>query len=289
MSGSGQPWRLVGIIASQAAILTAVLFYFGWARASATFGYFGVDVSLLGFSTSDYLLRSVNSAFRPLLLAGVVAILAIGVHQLLVAATERAGDRAPGWVRHVPIAAVGLGGALAAIALSAIAITDFGAELGVWLPVCLGAGLAVLAYAEYGWPRFRSVDARATPHPARQLRLFFLVGLALMALFWTVSLYAVELGKQRARALTRDLPSATEVVIYAKDRLVLAGPGVRVADVHLTDSKYRYRYTGLRLLVHAHERYVLLPAGWSRGQGSAYVLRDGDDIRMEFATAGGAL
>lgn len=36
-------------LASQAVILTAVLFYFGWARAKATYGYFGVDISVLDF------------------------------------------------------------------------------------------------------------------------------------------------------------------------------------------------------------------------------------------------
>lgn len=289
MSGTGQLWRAAGIVISQTAVLTAVLFYFGWARTTATFDYFGVDVSLLGFSTSDYLLRSVNSAFRPLLLAGVVAIVATGVHQWLAAASERGGGRSRRWMRQAPVVALALGVVLVAIALSGIAFTDFGLELGLWLPLSLGAGVALLAFGEHGWPRFRGGTAHAATHPARQLRVFVFIGLALMALFWTVSLYAGQLGGQRALELTRALPSATEVVIYAEDRLSLAGPGVQVAELPVADSKYRYRYSGLRLLVRGQERYVLLPVGWFPGRGSAYVLRDEDDIRLEFTVGSGAL
>jgi len=99
MSGNGQPWRLATIVASQTALLTAVLFYFGWARTSTTFAYFGVDVSLLGFSTSDYLLRSVNSAFRPLLFVGLAGVVGTAIQQWLVAALEDDGDGSRRWLR----------------------------------------------------------------------------------------------------------------------------------------------------------------------------------------------
>jgi hypothetical protein len=283
MSGNGQLWRAAGIIASQTAVLTALLFYFGWARANAAFGYFGVDVSLLGFSTSDYLLRSVNPAFRPLLLTGLVAVLATGVHQGLAAAAAHGGDRVPGWVRRIPVVASGVGVVLAAIGLSGIVAPHLGSELGVWLPLSLATGFALLAYAELSWPRFRAGGADAARHPARQLRSFLLVGLALMALFWTVALYADQTGTELARSITRHLASRTEVVLYAKERLMLTGPGVKVADIDQADSKYRYRYRGLRLLVRSQDRYVLLPVGWTRGRDSAYVLRDDADVRLEFA------
>ena len=259
-----------------------MLFYFGWVRANAAFGYFGVDVSGLGFSTSDYLLRSINAAFRPLLLAGLVAVLATGVHQLLVAAAAGGGDRVPGWTRHIPLVALGVGLVLAAIGLSGIAVPDLGRELGVWLPLCLTIGFALLAYAEFSWPRFRRRDAESPPQPARQLRTFLLVGLALMSLFWTVALYADQRGREVARSITRDLADRTEVVIYARQRLALSGPGVEVAALGLADSKYQYRYSGLRLLVRSQDRYVLLPFDWTRGRGSAYVLRDDPDVRFEF-------
>jgi hypothetical protein len=283
MGSDGHYWRAAGIVFSQTAVLTAVLFYFGWVRANATFDYFGVDVSLLGFSTSDYLLRSINSAFRPLLLTGLVAVVATGVHQAVVAAVAGGSERSSGWARHVPVATGGIGVILVAIGLSGIAASDLGGELGVWLPACLAMGFALLAYAELSWQRFPDRGAAAPAQPPQQLRSFLLVGLALMALFWTVALYADETGRRLARTITRDLASRTEVVIYATDRLALAGPGVQVADIRLPNSRYRYRYSGLRLLVRSEGRHVLLPVGWTHGRGSAYVLRDDGDVRLEFA------
>jgi hypothetical protein len=105
-----------------------------------------------------------------------------------------------------------------------------------------------------------------------------------MSLFWTVALYAEQRGRQVARSITRDVAQRTKVVvIYAKERLALSGHGVEVAALGLADSKYRYEYSGLRLLVRSQDRYVLLPVGWTRGRGSAYVLRDDADVRLEFA------
>jgi hypothetical protein len=262
-------------------VLTAVLFYFGWARAKATYEYFGVDLSLLDFSTSDYLLRSVNSAFRPLLLIGLIALAATGLHQWLVAAVETHGVGSRR-LRRVPIIALSVGASLAAIALLGLAVVGLGQHLGVLLPASLAAGFALLAYAEFGWARFRRACTQRSLELASQIRSFLLVGLASMALFWTVSLYAGEIGRQRARVITSGLASSTQIAIYARDRLLLAGPGIELTEIRLADSKYRYRYTGLRLLVRSQDRYVLLPRGWAHGRAGAYILRDGDDIRLEF-------
>ena len=287
VSGSGGPWRVAAIVASQTVVLTAVLFYFGWTRANATFRYFGIDLSLLDFSTSDYLLRSANSAFRPLLLIGLVALVATGAHEWLATIVEIHGGRWRAVARYVPVVALGSGVVLVTLALSGLAMADLGRSLGMWLPASLAVGCSLLAYAEFGWRRFRESCADRTPPAVRQLRSFILVGLALMGLFWTISSYAGEIGTQRAQVLASDLLSATKVIIYSRDRLALRGPGMRVDEVRQKNSKYRYRYTGLRLLVRSHDRYVLLPRGWARGGASVYLLRDEDNIRLEFIAGDG--
>ena len=45
---------------------------------------------------------------------------------------------------------------------------------------------------------------------------------------------------------------------------------------------YRYRYSGLGLLIHADGRYFLLPDDWSRSNAVAIVIRDNDAIRVDF-------
>jgi len=72
--------KALGSIASQTVILTAVLFYFGWARVRATYAYFGVDVSVLNFSVADYVLRSVSTAFPMLLAIGALALGGMVLH-----------------------------------------------------------------------------------------------------------------------------------------------------------------------------------------------------------------
>ena len=60
--------KLLGLIAgivAPATLLTALAYYFGWRRERAFAGYFGIDPSVLGFSTSDYILRSVDALFVP--------------------------------------------------------------------------------------------------------------------------------------------------------------------------------------------------------------------------------
>jgi len=46
------------------------------------------------------------------------------------------------------------------------------------------------------------------------------------------------------------------------------------------DGRYRYRYTGLRLLITRGDRYYLLPAGWAVRTDATYVLKDGDGLRV---------
>ena len=51
-------------VVAPASLLTAILYYFGYVRELALFGYFGVDLGSLQFSTTDYLVRSVGTIFR---------------------------------------------------------------------------------------------------------------------------------------------------------------------------------------------------------------------------------
>jgi hypothetical protein len=73
-----------GTITSQTVLITGLLYYFGWVRAQATAGYFGLDTSLIGYTTTDYLLRSVSVTFTPFLRMAFVALVLLGLHRLVV-------------------------------------------------------------------------------------------------------------------------------------------------------------------------------------------------------------
>jgi hypothetical protein len=49
--------------------------------------------------------------------------------------------------------------------------------------------------------------------------------------------------------------------------------------------RYRYRYTGLRLLIHAGGQYFLLPRHWVRGRDSLVALPQDGDVRLEIVAA----
>ncbi|MCA1692321.1 MAG: hypothetical protein LC733_09030 [Actinobacteria bacterium] len=72
-------------IAAPATLTMGVLFFFGWNRAEAGARYFGLDQSLLDFSTQDYLLRSVDAMFLPIVAVLVTALAWISLDHALYA------------------------------------------------------------------------------------------------------------------------------------------------------------------------------------------------------------
>lgn len=87
-----------------------------------------------------------------------------------------------------------------------------------------------------------------------------------------MALVAGELGRQDARKVADHLVRRTAVVVLSTERLSLSGPGL-VAE-ELKGMHYRYRYTGLRLLLERDHRYYLLPVGWHQRTDSLHVIED---------------
>lgn len=75
---------IIGAITSQVVLITALFYYFGWVRTHSFLGYFGVDPSLVGYSTADYVLRSIDVAFPPFIYAAFAALVVFGFHRLVV-------------------------------------------------------------------------------------------------------------------------------------------------------------------------------------------------------------
>jgi hypothetical protein len=262
---------LLAGLASQAAVLTAVLFYFGWARERATFAYFGVDdLGVLNFSVAVYVLRSVSTALPLLMAIGFLAIGAFVVHGqlgLAVAKSKRLRLRMV-W----PLGAVGGVLVVTGFAL-ALVLTGPGGSLPEG-PALMVIGLLLASYAlvirDGGQAR---TGGRRRARGDGDARLIMVIwSLALIALLWSVAGYADYVGTQAARQLQAGLPGAANVVVYSSVDLSLTGPGVSESRISATDAEYHFRYSGLRLLVAANGDYFLLPSGWRPGAGSLIVL-----------------
>jgi hypothetical protein len=314
---------IIGAITSQLAVITALLYYFGWVRASYQLSYFGVDPSLAGYGTVDYVLRSTAVAFPPFIRVAFTALVLLGFHRLVVAPTledaesgfttasaptahpitgpdtarpaavrvvrwaqalarRRPGIRRMRWL----IGAVHVAGvALIGVVLAGVLLPDqIGVPLGILLPLLLAAAVTLLGYVAHVRSRYPVSLAPAGSRqaaPASPAYIVTLLVLGLVAALSAVSLYGEQVGiglATDAAGRLRDQPSVT---IFSTERISIAGPGVVAAEITQPSSKYHYQYSGLRLLLHSPDRYLLLPVGWQHGQDPVFVLHDNDTIRVD--------
>ncbi len=138
-----QAFDVVARVLAPVGIITAVAYYFGYVREQALFGYFGVDLGTVGFSTSDYLVRSAGTLFIPLAVILMAAIVAVGAHVVIVRVLESATAR----VRQGSWAAI----ATVAVALLSTAAVGFVRRAHPFVgplgaPLMLGAGAVLLEY-----------------------------------------------------------------------------------------------------------------------------------------------
>jgi len=162
----------------------------------------------------------------------------------------------------------------------------FGASLGLFLPLSLMLSVSLLGYIAYVRSMYPDVFATAIPpwrtRPSRTYYLA-LLALGLMAGLWVVSVYGDYVGTRVATNTAAQLPNRSGVVVYSTERIALNGPGIDVREIALPDTKYHYQYTGLRLLVRARDKFLLLPASWQHGRDRVLLLRDDESIRIDIA------
>jgi hypothetical protein len=251
-------------------VVTAILYYFGYVRERAMFSYFGVPIGSLDFTTSDYVLRSAQAIFAPLIAVFLLATVALAVHQAVIA---RHGDRSGARWRVSWMASGGV-----ALALLVVGATGAYAHSLIAGPVvsalALGTGAVLLDYSAW----MASVDtglSAAILEALRRTRLarrMLLVGVALIAAFWWTLNVASSNGLEAAKAIEASLERRGEAVVLSDERLGLTGHGLDIESLSPRLSGYAFRYTGLRVLLHTGDRWILLPRGWSRGNGDSVVL-----------------
>jgi hypothetical protein len=87
---------IIGTITSQVALVTALFYYFGWVYIHSFYAYFGIDTNLLGYSTADYVLRSLNVAFLAFMYLAFAALTLFAFHHFaMVPALMEEQSRSP--------------------------------------------------------------------------------------------------------------------------------------------------------------------------------------------------
>lgn len=288
----------VGAITSQAVLITALLYYFGWVRSHARLGYFGIDPGLVGYSTPDYVLYSINVAFLPFTYAALVILALLGLHRMVVLPTlnraastppsDTSGDGVQRLIRRFVVMAHTLAVMLALTAIIGIVFpAQVGIPLGITLPLLLVASVSLFGYLGHLRAKYPEQLAWRVRQPQvapnSRVQTLVLLSIGLLASLWAVSLYGDHTGTRTAIDMAARLPYQSEVVVYSTTRIALNGPGVSVTEITQPGTKYHYQYNGLRLLAHSTDKYILLPMYWQHGRDRVFLIRDDDTVRIDIA------
>jgi hypothetical protein len=271
-------------------VLTALLYDFGFVRAQALFGYFGLEVSLLDFSFQELVLRSAPVVFRPLTLIVFLVLMALVVHVLLARRLRQLPPTSR--IARSTAPAVGLAAALLfLIAAGGLGLTGLELASVRWAPVALGAACVLTEYAvhlaEQQRGRRRSRRARRRPAPPMmsvpltRLRRGALAAAVLIALFWGFSIEANHQGDQLARAIAATIGTRSAAIVYSTDRLPFSADyGLDEVDLTQAKTVWRWRYTGLHVLAYRKNRWFLLPTSWTKDDEVPVVLLTDDPTRV---------
>jgi hypothetical protein len=282
----------VAAVAGPLTAVTAVLYYFGWTRTNAAFRYFGVDPAILELEPVDYLVRAAGPAFTPTvaLVLGAAALFAVSRGALwleLACLRHPITFHARVLVLRVPSIVLVYAGVVALwcgvrVALRIPDYLGISATVGLTEPVpaalALAAGSVVLVMG------VRLLHLRPPPAEPRlpalsTLPRLLLVATILVATFWATSVYSQRAGEDLASFINDNPGSQAGVTVYSEESLSLwsvAPPGP-VSE----GERFRYVYTGLRLLTYANERWLLLTGERNaNGRLAVVILRDDTDIRV---------
>lgn len=269
--------RSIVVVIGNVTVLSALLVYFGWKRSEVQAAALGIDESLLGMSTQEYILRSVGSVLVLLIVMALFGMLWVLLDRWLSLRINRHGAADPVylWASRLLPAAIVL------LPLAALIGRDWwpeGAYIG--FPLLCAAGLLLLIYAL----SLRAALPDSVPLSAGTDSVLRACTAALVAvaLFTAATNYATVEAVQLASAFERQVPNLPGVVIHSVDPLNIEAPGVRLAHSG-NETGYEYRYSGLRLLERVGGQYFLISDEWTRQSGVVVVLRDDEPgVRYEF-------
>jgi hypothetical protein len=264
--------KFITSIGSPIALATALLFYFGWVRSEEQAKAFGADASVFAMSTQDYVLRSINVLFFPVIVLLLAGLLAHRLDRKLRIGTM------PAWLPKLAQAlrfswvlflAIG-------IVLYAVAGTFGDVTLPFWV------ALSILGPV-YGTILRRLVTGDRT-HFSR-LTVALVAALTTVTLFWQTERLASLGGEALAQDIQDNMSDRLNTItLFSTKDLHITGPGVRTTAFTDKSSAYGFEYSGLYLLQRSGDKYFLLTGGWDTDAGRLIVLADDASIRVEFGS-----
>jgi hypothetical protein len=267
----------VSVIGPPATVVTALVFYFGWARAKAQAEWMGLHVNLFGYTTRDFALLSISALYLPLLLLVALGMLWVWLDRLLRRRIDRGAVGR--WSTALPRAA--LVGAVTLIGLMVVLLFAERVYSPLYAPYLITAGVLVAAWAVRIRRYAAAGDGPRRPAEQQAVEATLLLVLVALLLFWGTSNFAEARGRGLAEDLEANLLWLPRAQVYSQEPLGLDVPGVTTHELG-TDEAPLYRYDGLRLLSVSGERYFFLHEDWSVEKGTVVVLPDDASLRVQY-------
>lgn len=273
----------LGAAAAPPAAVTALAYYFAVKRQEALALHFGIDPSVLGFSTQDYLLRGGDALFLLALFASLTGLAVIRAHTWVM---QRAEDEAfARWARRVGTTLQVLGAAVLVVGVLAV-FAPLPFPHFLFRSLSLGLGIVALAYGRYLRGRL-PVRGHAAAGRGREpswvpaTNIVLVAVVALLSVFWATKDLAQALGRGQALELERSLSARPGTIVYSERPLHISAEGTSETALAAGEG-FRFRYGGLRLLVRSGGRYFLVSDRWTRTRGVVVVIADDPSVRIEF-------
>jgi hypothetical protein len=263
-------------------LITGLLFYFGWVRVDEQARALHQRDVVFSYSTADYVLRSVDSLFFPLLLLAATAIAMLIVHQQV---QRSLADGTAKWAGVAGWIVAGVGVAMLAFGIAYAAglfnrtIRPQAVFPDVAGPLAIGLGAILLAYG--GWLRAqtRPQSAHSTPWWQRVAAAGAIGAIIALTLFWAVGNYARVRGDELAAYVQDTYRTFPAITVFASKDLSLQDDARGSANTG-PDVQYPYRYECLRLLDHVGGIWYLLPEDWDINH-KLIMLADDTGLRVE--------
>lgn len=270
----------VGVLAN-VTVLTGLLVYFGWQRSEVQALELGIDDSVLGMTTTDYVLRSVGPVLALLLVVAIGGLAWLQLDHFLAPRVRAAGaaeGQAAGAGRVVTYSLRFMSWAWLVLPLTFWALSFLQVLLEITFlvfPFSIGVGALLTLYGTH----LRSTMPGRRPRTSMPLRYAFTAIIVCVSLFYGAQNHATVLGVSLAE--NTEVDKLATVRVYSTQRLNLAAGKETTLPGSTGKDDYRYRYTGLRLLLHTGKGYFLVAEDWRPREGTVIILQESSTIRLE--------
>jgi hypothetical protein len=274
------------LVVAPTTLLSGLLYWLGYKRTQGYWDLYGINQSILGFSTTDYFIRSVETAFTFLTLLTLFGLAAVAGHRALENGLRRR-NTFPAEAARTLLLLLGLLAAPLGLAdlyprqLGSVDHFDLLEGRTLVGPGCAMLGITCLGYTAHLARKIRNVRRKtdgvaAPPSPGLTALVSALV---VLSTFWAAGNYAAYVGKERAKYDFRKRGRLPIVQLYSKDRLALGGD---VSEDALIDqaAAFRFRYSKLRFLVYSNNSFFLTSAATRH----VIVIEESPQVRLEYGS-----